>query len=334
MSDFNSSLPVRTQNAGDVAVQLVDGTVTTQKLAIDSSGRIIAKLDDGSGNVITSQVNGAQRALDVGIDVAGVQIDPRSIRTLTSADVVTANQGTAGAAAWLTKDAANGSAAGGTAATSSELVGGVFNTTPPTLTTGQQAAIQLDSSGNVKTALTAALPTGNNIIGRVEVTDGTGTSIGSTSGALNVAVTQALPNGANAIGSVLANVQVAGAAVTAANPLPVTMSASVSGTAIQQALTSASLAVGASATLTYTVVAAHTFNLQRIFAAASGKIKVVVQLGATTIFVGFNSTANPNVDITVISPPLLAAASTVNVIITNLDILAQDVYATVEGNQN
>ena len=36
-------------------------------------------LNDGNGNIITSQANGAQRALDVGIDVAGVQIDPRSV---------------------------------------------------------------------------------------------------------------------------------------------------------------------------------------------------------------------------------------------------------------
>lgn len=40
-----------------------------------------------------------------------------------------------------------GSVAAGTAGTSSFLIGGVFNTSLPTLTTGQQAAIQLDSSG-------------------------------------------------------------------------------------------------------------------------------------------------------------------------------------------
>lgn len=60
MSDFNSSLPVRTQNNGDVVVKVSDGTVTSQQLAIDSSGRIAVKLDDGSGNAVTSQVNGAQ----------------------------------------------------------------------------------------------------------------------------------------------------------------------------------------------------------------------------------------------------------------------------------
>lgn len=91
MSDFNSSLPVRTESAGDVIVKLGDGTTPSQQLAIDSSGRVVVKLDDGAGNLITSQANGAQRALDVGINVGGVQVDPREIRALTSTDVVIAN---------------------------------------------------------------------------------------------------------------------------------------------------------------------------------------------------------------------------------------------------
>src|SRR5665213_117005 len=94
MSDFNSSLPVRTENNGDVAAKIVDGTITSQALAVDAAGKITVKLDDAAGNGITSQLNGAQQALDVGINVGGVQIDPRSIRALTAGDVVTAQQGT------------------------------------------------------------------------------------------------------------------------------------------------------------------------------------------------------------------------------------------------
>jgi hypothetical protein len=97
VSDINSSLPVRTENAGDIASKIVDATTPSQGLGVDTSGRITIKLTDGAGNAVTSQVNGAQRALDVGINVAGVQIDPRAIRALTATDVVTANQGTAAA---------------------------------------------------------------------------------------------------------------------------------------------------------------------------------------------------------------------------------------------
>lgn len=85
MSDFDSSLPVRTQTPGDIQTKISDGTTPTQYLAVDSTGRVTVKLDDGAGNAITSQVNGAQRALDIGINVAGTQIDPRQIRSLVFA---------------------------------------------------------------------------------------------------------------------------------------------------------------------------------------------------------------------------------------------------------
>ena len=56
MSDYNSSLPIRTESNGDAAVKLVDGTITSQALTIDSAGRIITKNQDGAGNALTSQL--------------------------------------------------------------------------------------------------------------------------------------------------------------------------------------------------------------------------------------------------------------------------------------
>lgn len=47
-----------------------------------------------------------------------------------------------------------GSLTGGTAGTSSFAAGGVYNSAAPTLTNGQQAALQLDASGNLKTTAT------------------------------------------------------------------------------------------------------------------------------------------------------------------------------------
>jgi hypothetical protein len=43
---------------------------------------------DGNGNSLTSQASGAQRALDVGINVAGVQIDPRSVTLQTGTNTI------------------------------------------------------------------------------------------------------------------------------------------------------------------------------------------------------------------------------------------------------
>jgi len=107
MSDINSSLPIRSEADADqrVQIKIVDYTTPTQGAEVDTSGRVHvmvdniageeiptqANLHDGAGTAITSQVNGTQQALDVGINVAGVQVDPRSIRALTSSDVVSAN---------------------------------------------------------------------------------------------------------------------------------------------------------------------------------------------------------------------------------------------------
>lgn len=51
------------------------GRTWTLGVATDS---VVARAQDGSGNALTSQVNGSQRALDIGINVAGVQVDPRT----------------------------------------------------------------------------------------------------------------------------------------------------------------------------------------------------------------------------------------------------------------
>ena len=56
---------------------------------------------------------------------------------------------TANTTAWLVKDNSLGTVAAGTAGTQSSLIGGVYNTSLPTLTNGQQAALQADSSGRL-----------------------------------------------------------------------------------------------------------------------------------------------------------------------------------------
>lgn len=396
MSDFNSSLPTRTQTNGDVVVQVVDGTTISQKLAVDSTGRVTVKLDDAAGNAITSQVNGAQRAIDVGINVSGVQIDPRQIRALTASDVVTSNQGTAGSTSWLTKDAsdgpvapgtvasfsmlnggqfntvlptltntqqaalqvdssgrlyvniaasagaiavtqstspwvtsdlADGSVAAGTAGTKSILGGLVFNTAAPSLTNGQQVALQGDSSGNLKVNLQTAIPAGTNSIGNI----GTVTTVSAVT-----AITNALPAGTNLLGAV--NLDIGGTAVSPTNPIPVYLQDG--GTSINNYNTAAAVAAGATSNHDYTVTAAKTLHLNQFHAAASGKLKIECQIetGVATgvfnsIFVGFNSTSNPNIDIPIFAEIDVAAGVRVRIIRTNNDLVAQDVYSTTSGHE-
>ena len=146
MADYDSSLPVRTQQNGDVVSKICDGTTNTQLLNVDSNGKVSAKLFDGGGTAVTSQANGLQRALDIGIDVAGIQIDPRQIRALTTSDAISVTQTTS---PWVTKDQADGPVTPGTVAAFSQLCGGQYNLSLPTLTTGQQSALQLDSNGRL-----------------------------------------------------------------------------------------------------------------------------------------------------------------------------------------
>ena len=129
-----------------------------------------------------------------------------------------------------------------------------------------------------------------------------------------------------------ANLAVAGANVTSSNPVPVTVVSSVPGTGIQDYHTSVNLAAAASVTFTYTVPATHSFSLERVWSSSAVKIKALVQNNGTTVQVGFSSTANPNIDMTITSPPVIAAGNTVTCTITNTDGIASDVYCSIMGN--
>lgn len=245
MSDINSSLPVRTEADADQRLQtkIVDYTTPTQGATVDASGRVYTKvsntvgeevptnanLRDGAGNAITSQVNGSQRALDVGINVAGVQVDPRQIRALTSADVVTANI--------------------------------------------------KDSAGN---------------------------------------------------------------SFSASNPLPVTISPASAGTETIDYNTAAAVASNATSNHTYSVPSGQTFYMTDIYASASGKMKIEIQIGDgavsetfSTKFVFFNSTAETNIhaDVQGLKYPIIGTANTttIKIIRTNLDKTAQDLYSSICG---
>src|SRR5579864_5502428 len=95
-SSFSVNQPVIVNCGGFYQVQLIATAFTSGTISVNwvaSSGDnslqvystsaqtfiVWAQLKDGVGNNITSQVNGTKQALDVGIDVAGTQIDPRLV---------------------------------------------------------------------------------------------------------------------------------------------------------------------------------------------------------------------------------------------------------------
>jgi len=343
MSDYNSSLPIRTENNGDVVVKVGDGTIPSQQLAVDSSGKVTAKLNDGAGNSVTSQVNGAQQALDVGINVAGVQVDPRSIRALTAADVITAQQGTSpwtvngtvttnqGTSPWITKDQSDGPVAPGTVASFSSLIGGQYNSSLPILTTGQQAAIQVDSSGRL---LVTTSTTDDHNYGTVGAsTLRTAAQIGNATGAAD------FNNGATSAQTlrVAANLAIAGANVSVSNPVPVSI-ADAPGTHINDYKDASTVAASSTDNHDYTVTALKTLHLNQVEASASGKAKMDIQVETgvatgvfTTKWSQFNSTATPNMSIKLDNDILVAAGVRVRIVMTNKDNQPQDLYSTISG---
>ena len=370
MSDYNSRLPVRTETDGDVVVKIADATTPSQQLAIDSAGRVVVKLDDGAGNVISSQANGSQRALDVGIDVAGVQIDPRQVRALIASDVVTAAQGAPNTApnGWPVK---------------------------PTDGTNSQG---YTAAGEAKVSVTQPLPAGTNLIGSVDIKDSSGASVTlgqkAMSASLPVVIASdqtdigvKLKDGAdNAITSTLINSKqtldvnlpstgVSGSATpyavtvvagsdgtnsraiatdssgkvkvdlfdatgtpfSATNPLAVTVTSGTPGTEVHNFNTAAALAKNGTSNHDYAITASKTFKAEKFWASASGKLKIEVQVstdGTTfvTKFVGFNSTATPNIDIFLGQFTLsdTGTGAKIRIIRTNLDN-PQDVYTTISG---
>jgi hypothetical protein len=103
-------------------------------------------------------------------------------------------QGAPGATPWLTQDGADGPAAPGTAAAKSILLGGMFNTSPPTLTTGQQGALQVDNLGRLIVNVGAGGGTGGTSSNFAAAFPGTGTAVGMSQGGNLVAMTGSAGN--------------------------------------------------------------------------------------------------------------------------------------------
>jgi hypothetical protein len=126
---------------------------------------------------------------------------------------------------------------------------------------------------------------------------------------------------------------------SASNPLPVT-SVDSEGTEVNAYNTVAAVAAGASSNHDYTVTAATTLKLSQIWASASGKMKIEIQVESgvatdvfATRFVAFNSTANANIEVPVRENITVAAGVRVRVIRTNKDNQPQDVYTTISGHE-
>lgn len=162
---FNTALPTltNTQQAalqGDSSARLIIAPLTNTSV-------VKAQLQDNAGTAITVGQKAMASSVPVVIasDQSAVPISAVSLPLPTGA-ATAANQATE-ITSLQSIDNMIGPVGAGTAGTGSALVGGVFNTALPTLTNGQQAAMQFDSSGRLIIDIGTAIPTGANTIGIV-----------------------------------------------------------------------------------------------------------------------------------------------------------------------
>jgi hypothetical protein len=159
--DGKLSSPMPIQGGNSTAVK-VDGSAVTQPVSGTVAVSSIPSIPAGSnaiGSVSVSNLPATQPVSgSVSVSnfpatqpVSGSVSVSNFPATQAVSGTVTANIGTTnGLALDATVANVQGSVSGGTAGTKSDLVGGVYNSSAPSLTTGQQAALQLDSSGNLK----------------------------------------------------------------------------------------------------------------------------------------------------------------------------------------
>ncbi len=131
----------------------------------------------------------------------------------------------------------------------------------------------------------------------------------------------------------------AGNPFTASNPMPVTVVDS-EGTERDDYFVEADVAGDATSNHIYTVPAAVTLKLSRVWASASGRMKIEVQVETgvatnlyTTRFVGYNSVSHPNIDVEITENITVATGVRVRVIRTNRDNQPQDLHSTISGHE-
>ena len=359
MADFDSSLPVRTENPGDIDINISDSVTPSQKLTVNADGSINTNFASGSAVEITDGTDTLAVNADGSLNAAVTATD-LDIRDLTAAqDNVAISDGTdtlainadgsintnfaAGAQIEITDGTdtlavnADGSLNAVVTATDLDIRDLSASQDNVAISDGTDT-LAINADGSINTNFAAGA--------QIEITDGTDTLAVNADGSLNAVVTATdldirdLTSASDSVEvlqathdnlNLNANLQVADTDVSAANPVPVIVSEDVPGTEIVSYNTSAAVAASASVNHDYTVSGGTAFTGEEIWASGSGKIKVEVLINGAASWTGFNSTAEPNVRIPLDRMAKAAAGQVIRITITNRDLAAQDVYSTLTG---
>lgn len=381
MSDYDSSLPIRTENDGDVVSKIADATIPSQQLKVNADGSVDTNFAPGAEIGITDGTDSLEVNADGSLNVVATATD-LDIRDLDAAqDNVAISDGTntlgVNADGSIDTNFAPGSEIGITDGTDSLEVNadGSINvvstatdldirdlthvsdsvsigdgTEIASVNASNELNVRDDDSNTTLSAINGKLVDGNDIgdvtvnnaagAAAVNIQDG-GNSITVDDGGASLTV-DAVDLDIRDLDATTDNVAISDGTDTLAintdGSINVIVSEDVPGDEIVDFNTSAAVAKNVTVNHDYTVTAAKTFTGEELFASGSGKLKVEVQLETAaasgvfdTIFVGFNSTANPNVDIRLDRMVKQVAGAIVRIAITNRDNQAQDVYSTLTG---
>lgn len=262
MADYDSSLPIRTENDGDVVSIICDATIPSQKLKVES---------DGSINVNASATD---------LDIRDLSHTQDSVKVGDGTDFLAVNN--------------DGSINAVVSATDLDV---------------RDLSHTQDS---------------------IKIGDGTDFVAVNNDGSINAVVSATdldirdLTAASDSVSAWLKDE--AGNAFSSSNPLPVEFFESLT----EAHDFSQATAVAAAASSTHTYAAPAGFKVHEVIASGSGKMKAELKINSVTVAIGFNSTANPNI-VFQFAKGLNASSVNVEIVRTNLDNQAQNLYSTVVG---
>ena len=314
MADFNSSLPVRTESAGDIDVFISDASTPANKLTVEADGSINVNAAFAAGTKVRLTDGTNDSLLNASGELLVKDTDATALLTTIDADTSNLDVALSTRATEATLSALN------TKFTDGTDIGDV------TINNAAGAsAVNIQDGGNSITIDDGGASI--TVDGAVTVSATDLDIRDLTSASDSVEVLQATHDNLN----LNANVQVGDVDVSTSNPLPVIVSEDVPGTEIVDYNTSAAVASAASVNHDYTVSGGTTFTGEEIWVSGSGKIKAEVLINGAAAFTAFNSTAKPNIRIPLDRMAKAAAGQVIRITITNRDLAAQDVYSTLTG---
>jgi len=327
MADYNSSLPIRTENDGDAVVKVADATIPSQQLAVEA---------DGSINVNASFAPGTEVTITDGTDTVEVNADGslNVIATATDLDIrdLSASQDNVAISDGTDTLAVN--ADGSLNITDN---GGSITVDGSVTVSATDLDIRdLDSAQDSVEVLQAThdnLNTNANLqVGDADVANGNPVPISDAGGSLTVDATDLdIRDLTHVSDSVKIGDGTDFLAVNTDGSINVVVSDDIPGTEISSYQTTASVAAGASTNHDYTVTALMTFTGHEVVASGSGRMKVEVLFNGVTKFVAFNSTANPTVIIPILKLVKAVAGQVIRITLTNNDNQPQNLYSTLLG---